>query len=83
MQSVEDQQDVIAAQKAKEETRADSAEFDENVAAADPSTDHRNIESPSDQYMELINGVRFVEGSLDGICRNLLVHFLISALNFS
>jgi hypothetical protein len=54
MQSVEDQQDVMAAQMAKQETMADTAEFDENLATANDI----DLENPSEQYLELIKAVR-------------------------
>jgi hypothetical protein len=53
MLSLEEEQDARAAQIAKKETNADSAEFDENVTI----TEANNIENPSEQYLDLINMV--------------------------
>lgn len=68
MANAEDQQDVLAAKMAQAEARVDAAEFDENASfavttssAGDGSKKSgylRDIESPSDQYVELINSVR-------------------------
>jgi hypothetical protein len=61
MLSVEDKQDVIAAKIAKEESKIDnnSIEFDENNISGgnNNSNDLQNIESSSEQYLELINEV--------------------------
>ena len=61
MLSVEDVQDAIAAEKAGEETKADAIEFDENLTGGDP-IDDRNVETPSEQYLELINSVCIIWG---------------------
>jgi hypothetical protein len=53
MLSLEEEQDARAAQIAKKETNADSAEFDENVTINETN----NIENPSEQYLDLINMV--------------------------
>ena len=71
MLSVEDKQDVLAAQKAKEENNVDLIEFDENTQINNGrggGEEHGNsyIESPSEQYLELINEVNF-------ICSNFLI----------
>lgn len=63
MAKVEDQQDVIAAKNAQAEARIDTADFDENSVANQSImnlTDNtRDIDSPSEQYNELINNVIF------------------------
>lgn len=64
MATVEDQQDVIAAQNAQAEARMDVADFDENLSTNIQSTQlaetSRNIDSPSEQYNELLNNVNFL-----------------------
>ena len=65
MLSVEDKQDVLAAQKAKEENNVDLIEFDENTlnngrgGGEERGNSCGYIESPSEQYLELINEVNF------------------------
>ncbi|KAL3090210.1 hypothetical protein niasHS_006662 [Heterodera schachtii] len=61
MNRVEDTQDAIAAQLAKEEDTAEVAEFDETLNGASTSYDLRDIDSPSEQYLELISGLKPVE----------------------
>jgi len=62
MANVEDIQDAVAARKAQEEFRAEVAEFDvdENTPSA-PNSYLLDTESPSTQYMELINRMKPVE----------------------
>lgn len=71
MANAEDQQDVIAAQNAQAEAKADVAEFDENALNSvlyqsgkkfnneikNSSSYLRKIESPSENYIELISSV--------------------------
>lgn len=73
MANAEDQQDVIAARNAQAEARADVAEFDEhtgNTSLSHQVLSHnienksgpkylREIENPSEQYIELISSVIF------------------------
>uniref|UniRef100_A0A183BRV5 Helicase domino n=2 Tax=Globodera pallida TaxID=36090 RepID=A0A183BRV5_GLOPA len=61
MNRVEDEQDAMAAQLAKDEGNAEVAEFDENLNGASTSYDLRDIDSPSEQYLELISGLKPVE----------------------
>lgn len=59
MAKVEDQQDVIAAKNAQAEARMDTADFDESLIANQQSLteNSRDIDSPSEQYNELISNV--------------------------
>uniref|UniRef100_A0A1I8AZT5 Helicase ATP-binding domain-containing protein n=1 Tax=Meloidogyne hapla TaxID=6305 RepID=A0A1I8AZT5_MELHA len=63
MLSVEDKQDVMAAQKAKEENVVDLIEFDENTNnnGRGERGNSSYIESPSEQYLELINELKPIE----------------------
>uniref|UniRef100_A0A914NKA3 Uncharacterized protein n=1 Tax=Meloidogyne incognita TaxID=6306 RepID=A0A914NKA3_MELIC len=67
MLSVEDKQDVLAAQKAKEENNVDLIEFDENTlnngrgGGEERGNSCGYIESPSEQYLELINELKPIE----------------------
>nr|CAD2137429.1 unnamed protein product [Meloidogyne enterolobii] len=66
MLSVEDKQDVLAAQKAKEENNVDLIEFDENTqingrGGGGGERGNSYIESPSEQYLELINELKPIE----------------------
>nr|CAD2187793.1 unnamed protein product [Meloidogyne enterolobii] len=69
MLSVEDTQDVLAAQKAKEENNVDLIEFDENTlnngrgggGGEERGNSCGYIESPSEQYLELINELKPIE----------------------
>ncbi|CAK5076999.1 unnamed protein product [Meloidogyne enterolobii] len=67
MLSVEDTQDVLAAQKAKEENNVDLIEFDENTlnngrgGGGGEERGNSYIESPSEQYLELINELKPIE----------------------
>lgn len=71
MANAEDQQDVIAAQNAQAEAKADIAEFDENALNSvlyqsgksfniESKNGEREIESPSEHYIELISSVRII-----------------------
>lgn len=56
MATVEDVQDVHAAQRANAEVEADIAEFDENALIASVENSQEKIES---KYLELINQVGY------------------------
>lgn len=56
MATVEDIQDVYAAQRANAEVEADIAEFDENALIPSVENSQEKIES---KYLELINQVYF------------------------
>uniref|UniRef100_A0A1I7VU53 Helicase domino n=1 Tax=Loa loa TaxID=7209 RepID=A0A1I7VU53_LOALO len=58
MATVEDIQDVHAAQRANAEVEADIAEFDENVLASSVENNQEKIES---KYLELINQLKPIE----------------------
>lgn len=56
---MEDTQDAVAAQIVSIESKAEAAEFEEGInGGASTSYDLRDIDSPSDQYLELIGGVQ-------------------------
>lgn len=60
MANVEDTQDAVAAEKAKQEYRIELAEFDEMAPGPSSNVDcsaFKGIDAPSGQYLELISKV--------------------------